>query len=279
MLILITGILPSVAQQMKRERETEMLFRGRQIVDAVARYRLLLSRGGIQVGAPGPPQGGAPGVPIQPGTPVVGFGWPQSLEQLAEGIPLRGSTRRVRLLRSFALKDPMNKNAPWKGVGYNDPALREFLEAYFEASGQTLSMWVPQFRNQYLAVTIDLGDKDREKRDRPDSTKTRSAFGGVFSDDQNERTNFIFGAVSESTERPLRDYYGLERYDQWVFAFIQNLPPITTTGDQQIQMLTREIMFPSDPLAFTFTWGGGGQVVSPGGPRPQPKNPNQGKPK
>ncbi len=268
MLILITGILPSVAQQVKRERETEMLFRGRQIVDAIARYRILLTRAGTALGQPGQPGAQAPT------TAVVGFGWPQSLDQLVEGVNIRGSTNKVRLLRPSALKDPMNPNGSWRSVGFNDPALREFLESYFDSMGQPLSAWPAQFRTQYLGTTIELGGEEQSRR----TTRTRSAFGGVFDDGEN-RPNFLFGVVSESEEPPLRDYYGLERYDQWVFAYIPELQSVRATGDKEIEMLSREIIFPTDPLSQVQYGGrmrvmpmpGRGQGTNNPGPTPQTK--------
>jgi hypothetical protein len=266
LLILITGILPSVAQEAKRERETEMLFRGRQIVDGIARYRILLARSGSVAGVQqGVQQGVQPGVQSRTGTPVAGLGWPQSLQQLADGINLRGSTRRVRVLRPFALKDPMNHDGPWKPVGFNDPALREFLKAYFEAQGQSLAAWPPQFRVQYLGATVDLGDKDDESQDSQKTARLRSAFGGVFNDgEENKRPNFIFGVVSENAEQPLRDYYGLERYDQWVFAYIPELQSVSASNDEQVRMLSREILFPTDPLALVqLGLGGSGAVNKP----------------
>jgi hypothetical protein len=82
-----------------------------------------------------------------------------------------------------------------------------------------------------------------------------------------EQESFIFGVVSASTEKPIRDFYGLESYDQWAFVYIPELMTIPATGDEQIQMLTREIMFPSDPLALRQL-GIKGTVMMPGGGLP-----------
>jgi hypothetical protein len=267
MLILVTGILPSVAQELKRERETEMLFRGKQIVEAVARYQVLSRQ---RVGQGRGPQPGIGG--------FQGFGpWPDSLEQLADGVTLPPN-RRVRLLRRSALLDPANQNKPWELVDRGHPALRDFLEAYYETVGQRMP---PQIRLVYLGSTVDFGDEE-EPRGRgtrePGSQGARGlgrspafGLGQLGQDQEGERPQFIFGVVSGSQEKAMRDFYGLERYDQWAFVFVPGLPEVT--GDQRIDMLARQIVFPSDPLSLRTSGMGGGMMtfgqrppVGPGGP-------------
>ncbi|GEM_PF-676863 len=235
MLILLTGILSTVAHEVKREREAEMLFRGRQIVEAIARYQLLMGRFRRRTGR-------------RP--PLVGVGmWPQSLEQLAEGITIPGSTRRVRLLRPSALKDPMTEEGEWRPVGYGDPSLREFLEAYYDYIGRTIP---PQVRITYLGASVALGDESgrRTPAAQPPAGQGRGSNQGESAEES--RPRFLFGVVSRSEERPIRDYYGLERYTQWVFAYIPQLP-IVADEEKRLQMLAREIIFPSDPLIWQAT--------------------------
>jgi hypothetical protein len=256
MLIFLTGLLPTVAQEVKRERETEMLFRGRQIVMALAQYHQLCAR------FPAACQGSAVRW-------VNGVFYPRSLPALTEGINLR-TTSKVRLLRPVALKDPMNGNNPWKGVGFGDPALQQYLEAYFDYSGQAMP---PQFRAQYLGATVDL-DSDETAASVRNRARVAAALERLSSQiGDSESPGFIFGVVSDSDESPIRDYYGLERYNQWVFAYIP-VPPVPGTNDEQIQMLTREIMFPSDPLAL-IQFGIKGAVVTTG--VPPPVNPGKGR--
>lgn len=267
-LVLAAGIAPSVAQELRRERETEMLFRGQQIVDAIGRYRILAQRI-MAAGAAGQQPPVVPGGQAVPG--AVGFGWPQSLEQLVDGVNVRGSTRKVRLLRPFALGDPMNGNKPWRPVGFNDEALREFLEAYFETMGQPLSVWPPQFRMQYLGSTVDLG-RDGNSGVRGGAP---SAFRGPATDGQDAQPRYIFGVVSESDQEPLRDYYGLERYNRWVFAFIPELQSVPADMDKQIEMLSREVIYPTDPLALR-QMGGAFRPVVPVGQAPGQVPPGAG---
>jgi type II secretory pathway pseudopilin PulG len=262
LLILVTGVLPSIAQEVKRERETEMLFRGKQIVQAIQRYQMLMrfrARAGVQQGV------------------IQGFGpWPTSLEELADGITLPGGTQRVRLLRKSALQDPMSRNEPWKLVGRGHPALERFLEAYYESVGQTMT---PQVRFLYLGTTVDLGDKEDEqdKREQPGSRASRPAArgrSGRFTlspistgpgqEQEGEEPKYVFGVVSGSPEKPMRDYYSLEQYDHWAFVYIPELPSIPPTSDEYIEMLTREIVFPSDPLSLRMSgFGGGGVPFAP----------------
>jgi len=250
MLILITGILPSIAEVLKRERETEMLFRGRQIVQAIQRYQMLARLRGHES--------------VQPGIGGVQmFGpWPTSLEQLAGGITLRGSTQQVHLLRKSALQDPMNRNQPWEPVSRGHPALERFLEAYYDSIGQTMS---PQLRFLYLGTTVDFGDEEdeRERSEPPRLPTGRSAVRdrsgevalGQATDlgqpgPDGSGPKFIFGVVSGSPAVSMRIYYDLERYDQWAFVYIPELPPVPPNSDQYIEMLAREVVFPSDPLSL-----------------------------
>jgi hypothetical protein len=59
----------------------------------------------------------------------------------------------------------------------------------------------------------------------------------------------------------MRDFYDLERYDQWAFVYIPGLPE--ATGDLRIEMATRQIMFPSDPLSLRVSGLSGGGVMVP----------------
>jgi type II secretory pathway pseudopilin PulG len=105
--ILIAGYVPHLARQMQREREEELLFRGQQIVEAIAQYVQMTGR------------------------------YPSSLEELVRGFSIQTprGMRRVRFLRPSALRDPMTTEE-WKLVRPGDPVLRRFVEAYLESIGQ-----------------------------------------------------------------------------------------------------------------------------------------------
>ena len=88
-------------------------------------------------------------------------------------------------------------------------------------------------------------------------------------DDEQDKPRFVFGVVSENKQTPLRDYYGLERYDQWVFAYIPELRSVAVPEDKRLEMLSREYMFPTDPLAVP-QFGGQARAMPIGAPQQQP---------
>ena len=146
MAILIAGYVPHLARQMQREREEEMLFRGQQIVDAIARYFQTTGR------------------------------YPSSLEELVRGFVVQTprGMRRVRFLRPSALIDPMT-NEEWKVVRPGDPVLRRFVEAYLESIGQPANPMLLQFLQPGTRIT--LPGRQRPRPTRPGWDYARVSLG------------------------------------------------------------------------------------------------------
>ena len=76
---------PNLRQQALREREKEAIFRGEQVADAIRDYYLY--KAGIGGGA---------------GEQAL----PTSMDQLLEGIPIPGGSKKRQVLRASAARDP-----------------------------------------------------------------------------------------------------------------------------------------------------------------------------
>jgi competence protein ComGC len=251
--ILIAGYVPHLARQMQREREEEMLFRGQQIVDAIARYFQMTGR------------------------------YPSSLEELVRGFVVQTprGMRRVRFLRPSALIDPMT-NEEWKVVRPGDPVLRRFVEAYLENIGQPANPMLLQFLQPGTMITLPGRQRPlptRPGRPRmPGANVPRSGAGevGVMPASppsalaQGEGgAGVILGVVSRSEKKTVRVYYGLDRYSDWPFVFIPVLP--VAVGEARVRAVLNPVMFPSDPLARMLQGG----IVGPRRVVPQQGSPAQ----
>jgi len=242
MAILIAGYVPHLVRQMQREREEEMLFRGQQIVEAIAQYVQLTGR------------------------------YPASLEELVRGFVLQTprGTRRVRFLRPSALIDPMT-NEEWKVVRPGDPVLRRFVEAYLETIGQPANPMLLQFLQPGAMITLPGRSRSmpapsgRARTPMPPRAVGPEAMGGLTgglptspSVVQGEGgVGPILGVVSKSEKKSVRVYYGLDRYSDWPFVFIPVLP--VAAGEARVRAVLNPVMFPSDPLARLLQGG----VISP----------------
>ncbi len=224
--ILAAGYVPHLVRQMQREREEEMLFRGLQIVNAIAQYVQMTGR------------------------------YPSSLEELVRGFSVQTprGLRRVRFLRPSALVDPMT-NGEWKVVRPGDPVLRRFVEAYLESIQQPANPMLLQFLQP--GMTIALPGRSPALPARPQRFRgptprgvTSSSPAEVVSQTpfpSEEGAGPILGVVSRSERKTVRVYYGLDRYSDWPFVFIPVLP--AAVGEARLRAALNPAMFPSDPLA------------------------------
>ncbi len=247
MAILIAGYVPHLARQMQREREEEMLFRGQQIVEAIAQYFQMTGR------------------------------YPSSLDELVRGFSIQTprGMRRVRFLRPSALRDPMT-NEEWKVVRPGDPVLRRFVEAYLESIGQPANPMLLQFLQPGMQIRMPGQQRPvpvRPGRSRiPGGDVPRSGAGEVESAPLSPSLGQgeggagpILGVVSKSEKKTVRVYYGLDRYSDWPFVFIPVLP--VAAGEARVRAVLNPVMFPSDPLARLLQGG----IIGPRRVVPQPR--------
>ncbi len=258
MAVLIAGYVPHLARQVQREREEEMLFRGQQIVEAVAQYVQMTGR------------------------------YPSSLEELVRGFVIQTprGTRRVRFLRPSALIDPMT-NGEWEVVRPGDPVLRRFVEAYLEVIGQPANPMLLQFLQPGAVITLPGRPRPTPAQPmRPGRTSVptpRTSGSGAAEGiagraltspsavQEEGGVRPVLGVVSKSEKKSVRVYYGLDRYSDWPFVFIPVLP--VAAGEARVRAVLNPVMFPSDPLARLLQGGviGPRRVVPQQRPAIQPE--------
>ncbi|HEY7543884.1 MAG TPA: hypothetical protein VID27_03335, partial [Blastocatellia bacterium] len=107
--IALTAAIPSVRVQVQREREEEMLYRGQQMAEAIARWYNFGNLGPINL------QNNA------------GFGPLTELKKLREIMVFNG--KEIKFARGSAFIDPMT-NEEWEPVRIRDPRLAKVLDAW-----------------------------------------------------------------------------------------------------------------------------------------------------
>ena len=108
---------PNLRQQALREREKEAIFRGERVADAIRDYYLF--RAGTSGGA---------------GEQAL----PTSVDQLLEGIPIPGGSKKRQVLRASAARDPLSTTGEWRTIRPRAQELIEFQRAVIAYAGNVL---------------------------------------------------------------------------------------------------------------------------------------------
>lgn len=170
-----TAAAPNISQQRRRERELEAIIRGEEVADAIERFHRL---------------GGRP---------------PTSMEELLEGVNPQGRTKKVRVLRSYAARDPLSSDGEWRLVQPRSREVGRFQQALMTYLGgrpipPTNEQWKQAARVQNFS-----GDLGREEADGGEDTSTSS------------NVPFI-GVLSRSRRESVVTYFGIDRHDEWLFT-------------------------------------------------------------
>ena len=182
LMIAMMAAAPSLRQQSRRERELEAIARGEEVAEAIRMY-----------------------VSINPTHQP-----PNSMDELLEGAP-NGRTKKTKVLRASAARDPLSESGEWRTVKLRDEALIRFIrditeyadgrtpEATTDPSLQTLKGQLPQI----TGLVTGLG----------------SGSGGEVGEESSLSTSGPFiGVTSRSRRESIVTYYGIERHDRWVFT-------------------------------------------------------------
>lgn len=180
---------PNLRQQAQREREKEAIFRGEQVADAIRDYYLY--RTGTSGG------GGEQALPT-------------SMDQLLEGIPIPGGSKKRQVLRASAVRDPLSSNGEWRTVRPRAQELVEFQRAVILYAGNI----VPQPSNSQIAQLQQLAVPQMVSVLDPGSSST--APGGQ--DNSADFSGPFIGVTSRSKNNSILYYYGIDRHDQWIFT-------------------------------------------------------------
>ena len=181
---------PRMQQQAMREREKETIFRGEQIADAIKEY-YRYRRG--QTGVAGDQA------------------LPSSMDQLLDGVPIRGGARNRMILRASAATDPLSEDGEWRFIAPRSESLVEFQQSVMVYAGNVLPMprndqqmlQLQQLAAPQVIVMTNLG-----------TTSNKSGGSHV-----GETTSGPFvGVASTNTSKSVLTYYGIESHDGWIFT-------------------------------------------------------------
>lgn len=180
---------PSMRQQVERQREREAIFRGEQVADAIRSYYLY--RASV--------------------LRVVGDqALPSSIDQLLEGIPVPGGSKKRQILRPSAAHDPLSSSGEWRLIRARSQELIDFQQAIISYAGvlppttggqqmvQLQQLAVPTLTNVLNTGTTESA---------PSTDVAADDYSGPF-----------VGVASRSRNKSVLYYYDIDRPDQWIFT-------------------------------------------------------------
>lgn len=229
-IFLASAIVPNVQKEVQRDKEAEMLYRGQQMAEGIARY---YGRGRL-----------APLNILMPPTPLP---YLTELAKLRDGVSI--GVREIKFVRPSALIDPMTSRE-WEPVRARDPRIMKFLQAW---AAETLS----QIPNQYLLlagpprVSVFKDSNPSSTNQTPPTTPTAPGGSQVTpprpgasdpndpdDDDQNDPLEHLFdtetpghsnapiiGVASKRKGPAMNAYFGLNNYEEWIFMYIPKMLP------------------------------------------------------
>jgi type II secretory pathway pseudopilin PulG len=180
---------PSIQQQAQREREKEAIFRGEQVAEAIRSYYI------YRIGSSG-------GVGDQ--------SLPTSIDQLLEGIPVQGGSKKRQILRVDAARDPLSTSGEWGFVRPRSSRLIDFQRSVILYAGgvppatrDPQMAQLQQFAAPQITSVLDIGSSPPAASEEESSDNSSGPFVGVASRNRNNSVLF---------------YYGIDRHDHWIFT-------------------------------------------------------------
>ena len=185
LMIAMMAAAPSMRHQARRETELEAIARGEEVADAIRLY-----------------------ISLHPAKQP-----PTSMDELLEGVAPAGRTKKVKVLRASAARDPLSESGEWRTVKLRDEALVRFIRDLSEyAEGRT-----PTATNDPSLLPL--------AGQLPQLTGLVTGLGGSsIGDDGGSEDSSIsssgpfIGVTSRSRRESIITYYGIERHDRWVFT-------------------------------------------------------------
>ncbi|MBV8857755.1 MAG: type II secretion system protein [Acidobacteria bacterium] len=185
LMIAMMAAAPSIRQQSRRELELEAIARGEEVAEAIRAY-----------------------VSMNPTHQP-----PNSMDELLEGVTPAGRTKKVKVLRASAARDPLSESGEWRTVKPRDEAMVRFIRDITEyADGKTPAPTgnPPDPSLQPLAAQL------------PQLTGLVTGLGSGSDDGGEDNSLSTSGPFVGVTSRSRRDsiitYYGIDRHDRWVFT-------------------------------------------------------------
>lgn len=179
---------PSIRQQTQREREKEAIFRGEQVADAIREYYIYRVRT----------------------TNVQGDqALPTSIDQLLEGNPVPGGSKRRQILRPSAARDPLTSSAEWRLIRPRSQALMNLQQSVMVYAGNFVPIPQDQQIQQLQQFAAPLIVPGLNTGTTPGSEDEEFSF---------DSSGPFVGVASRSRNNSVLYYYGIDRHHQWIFT-------------------------------------------------------------
>lgn len=229
-IVMASAIVPNVKVQVQRDKETEMLYRGDRMARGICRYYIRSDKE----------------LPRYPGFTLVvppPYGYLTELAKLRDGIKL--NVIQLKFVRPADMIDPMT-SLEWEPVRLRDPRIMKFLQAFaaetqISPPQQYWDMAGPPQAFVKATPTDSSGsgdpppktdpskppgsdpdppdpDPDDDDDDREDPLKSLFESAGPGSNSLP-----IVAVAPRVKGKALRPYYGLERYEDWIFMYVPDI--------------------------------------------------------
>lgn len=248
-IFLTSAIVPNVQKEVQRDKEMEMLYRGQQMAEGIAKY---YGRGRL--------------TPINILTAPTPLPYLTELEKLRDGVNI--GVREIKFVRPSAMIDPMT-STEWEPVRARDPRIMKFLQAW---AAETLSQIPTQylllagppqrsaFKNSSPTSSTSQRPRGQESQggtanpafsetggaqvtpprppptdddDDDDDDEPNDPLGHLFGTDQPGHSNApIVGVASKKKGPAMNAYFGLGNYEDWIFIYIPKILPPNITNQQ-----------------------------------------------
>ena len=184
LMIMMMAAAPSIRHQVRRDLELEAIARGEEVAEAIRMYRRM-----------------------HPARQ-----WPTSMDELLDGVPQ--GTKKAKVLRASAARDPLSKSGEWRTIKLNDQAFVRFVRDITEYAENRTPNHNPRpdpvladVRPPTITSLITgLGSDDRDEDDGGGEDTSISSPG-----------QFV-GVASRSKRKSIVTYYGIDHHDGWIFT-------------------------------------------------------------
>jgi type II secretory pathway pseudopilin PulG len=176
--VLMLAVAPSVHQQVQREKELEAVRRGEEVADAIRQY--VIHHNGTKL--------------------------PDSMDDLLEGLP-QGTKKRM-ILRASAATDPLSEDGKWRLIKPDPQVISAFAKRVQAFNNGLLPNNPTNVLDRYsIQLLVNLNTE----------TEDETAGGEDDIDVTTDNQPFI-GVASQSRNKSIIAYYGIERHSNWIFT-------------------------------------------------------------
>ena len=177
--VALLAVAPTIQIEVQRTRELESIRRGEEVAEAIRQY-----------------------IEHHRGTKL-----PSSMDDLLEGLPIPGGTKKRQILRVSSATDPLSEDGKWRLIQVDVKALGPFAKRIQDYNNGLLPSNNSQLLDRYALVIVN-------------SINTESESDATAPDDfevTTENVPFI-GVASQSTTTSVLAYYGIENHSKWIFT-------------------------------------------------------------